>query len=40
MEFLSSLYDGASEIFGVLYEIAEPFVGLAGGLSDLLGLIA
>lgn len=40
METLSSLSSNAGDVFTALYTIVDPFVTLAGGLSDLLGLIA
>lgn len=40
METLSSLSSGAIAVFDALAAIMKPFVDLAGGLSDLLGLIA
>ena len=40
MDKLSSLSSNAFDVFGAFYDFLEPFISLAKGLSDLLGLIA
>ncbi|MGO2426674.1 MAG: hypothetical protein ACTH7R_10045 [Corynebacterium flavescens] len=40
MGTLSSLSSNAADLFAAIYHIVTPFVDIASGLSDLLGLIA